>query len=102
MTDNPPVTSRESARRSPEQVLKQAPVEPIHDDGVRVFTIGTALFVVGSVVLYLGPGSWTSPDWWLTVGLTGVGIGLIAIAYCVWRRNKRDHEAALGIPAPTA
>ena len=101
MTDNPPVTSQESAKRSLEERLQQAPVKPVPDDGVRVFSIGTAFFVVGYVALQLARVRWGVPDWWYTVALPGIGIGLIAIGYCAWRRKKRARDAAHGIPAPT-
>lgn len=102
MSDNPSVTSPKSAIRSPERLLKQAPVEPIHDDGVRVFSIGTLVFVLGLVVLYAGRSTWAVPDWWFAVGMCGVGIGVVAAGYCAWRRNKRTKDAARGIAAPTA
>ena len=89
-------------RRSVEEVLKQAPVPPMHDDGVRPFAIGTIAFLVAAVVLFVAPQAWIIEAWWLDVALTGVGIGVFGTAYCVWRRNKRARDAALGIPPPTA
>ncbi len=82
--------------------MRTAPVAPLHDDGVRVFTIGTIVFVVAALVLWFGPASWQVPQWWLSVSVAGVVIGAIATGYCIWRRNKRARDAALGIAPPTA
>lgn len=82
--------------------LRQAPVAPLHDDGVRAFALGTLLFAAALVVLLLFGNDWQVSAWWTQVAATGVGIGAIGTAYCVWRRNKRAKDAALGIPPPTA
>ena len=96
------LTNSAIGRSGVEGMLRQAPIPPLHDDGVRVFAIGTALFAVASVVLAIGAGTWVLDDWWLSVALTGAGIGVIGTIYCIWRRNKRARDAAMGISAPTA
>lgn len=73
----------------------------MHDDGVRPFAIGTALFVVAAVVVYFAGDLWIVEPWWLRVAVTGVGIGAFGTAYCIWRRGKRAQDAALGIAPPT-
>lgn len=100
MTDNAPLTRKESARRSPEQILRQAPVEPVPDDGVRVFSIGTALFVTATIVLQLGRDQWDIPQWWLKVGLSGIVIGVLATVFSIWRRNRRPRRIANTDPTP--
>lgn len=76
-------------------------MEPLHDDGVRAFGIGTVAFALVLVVLAFGGRTWQLDPWWLHVAISGVVIGLLATAYCVWRRNKRAREAAAGIRPST-
>lgn len=91
-----------TGRRSVEEMLRQAPVPPMHDDGVRPFLIGTAAFVVAALVIWLAGDSWIIQDWWLEVAVTGIGIGAVGSLYCIWRRNTRARDAAQGIAPPTA
>ncbi len=102
MSDQVPADASESAIRAIEaSSLRQAPVPPVQDDGVRVFTIGTVLFALASLLL-LVDGQRLSEAWWLDAAITGVGIGVVGIIYCVWRRNKRARDAEQGIAPPTA
>ena len=78
------------------------PLQPLHRDGVAEFGLGTVVFAVASAVLYFGRDSLGVPAWWVPMALTGLVIGLIATAYCVWRRNKRARDAANGIATTTA
>src|SRR4051794_33003888 len=70
--------------------LVQAPVPAVDADGIRVVTVGTALFAVASVVLgYLYPSlAATGRDWWLAVCLSGAGLGLVGLLYC-WNRVRQ-------------
>ena len=68
--------------------LRQAPIEPLSDDGVRAFAIGTAVFALALLLALLMPQ--LAPErWWLTVTPTGTAIGVIGTGNCVWRRNQR-------------
>lgn len=81
--------------------LRQAPIEPLSDDGVRAFVIGTALFALVFLLALLMPQ--LAPErWWLTVTPTGTAIGVIGTGNCVWRRNQRTKDAAKVIAPPTA
>lgn len=103
MSGQLPDGPEEPALGSPvERLLRQAPVAPLHDDGVRVFTIGTIAFALGWVLLAVGGSAWAIDPWWREVALSGVVIGVVATAYCIWRRDKRAKDAAIGIPPPTA
>lgn len=81
--------------------MRQAPIEPLSDDGVRAFVIGTALFALVFLLALLMPQ--LAPErWWLAVAPTGTAIGAIGTGYCVWRRNQRTKDAAKVIAPPTA
>lgn len=81
--------------------MRQAPIEPLSDDGVRAFAIGTAVFALALLLALLMPQ--LAPErWWLTVTPTGTAIGVIGTGYCVWRRNQRTKDAAKVIAPPTA
>lgn len=81
--------------------MRQAPIEPLSDDGVRAFVIGTALFALVFLLALLMPQ--LAPErWWLTVTPTGTAIGVIGTGNCVWRRNQRTKDAAKVIAPPTA
>lgn len=80
--------------------LVQAPVPAVDADGVRVVSMGTALFGVASLVLaLLRPElAAASRGWWLGVCLSGFGLGLIGLLYCrsLARRRHRDQGAIRG------
>lgn len=71
--------------------LVQAPVPAVDADGIRVVTVGTALFAVASVVLgLLHPQLVDSGrGWWLAVSLSGAGLGLLGLLYCRQRVRRR-------------
>jgi hypothetical protein len=64
--------------------------EPLDPDGVRTVTVGTALW--GLAVLVLLPfeltGRLDGRHAALWVCVTGFGLGLVGIAYCVRRRDS--------------
>lgn len=72
--------------------LVQAPVLPLDEDGVVVGVIGTVLFAVATVVLWLNqPALEAHQDgWWLWTGVTGTVLGALGTAYCVYRKKHRD------------
>ena len=81
--------------------MRQAPIEPLSDDGVRAFVIGTALFALVFLLALLMPQ--LAPErWWLAVAPTGTAIGVIGTGNCVWRRSQRTKDAAKVIALPTA
>lgn len=73
--------------------LVQAPVPAVDADGVRVVTVGTALFGVASVVLALLRPQLDAAGrgWWLAVCVCGFLLGLLGIVYCrrLARRRRR-------------
>jgi len=71
-------------------LLVQAPVPAVDADGIRVVTVGTALFALAALVLaLLRPALEASGHgWWLLVCLSGAGLGLVGLLYC-WNRVRR-------------
>ena len=97
MTDLPPAPAGETQEPAvpPAPVhhhfLVQAPVPAVDADGIRVVTVGTALFAVASVVLgVLYPQLVDAGrGWWLAVCLSGTGLGLLGLVYCRNRVRQR-------------
>lgn len=71
--------------------LVQAPVPAVDADGIRVVSVGTALFAIASVVLgLLYPQlAATGRAWWLAVCLSGAGLGLVGLLYCGRRARQQ-------------
>ncbi|MEL4503778.1 DUF2530 domain-containing protein [Luteococcus sp. H138] len=70
----------------------QAPIRPLDEDGVTVAKIGTALWLVATLALWLRLDVLASngQQWWLWVGVSGVLLGLVGIWWCSRRRRRRD------------
>jgi hypothetical protein len=85
--------SRARKRRLP--LLAQAEVEPLDVDGVRALAVGTVLWLVAFLILlpFAEHLREDGREWWLATCLTGVGLGLIGLGYCVWRRSRRPSNA---------
>ena len=66
---------------------RQAPVAPVADDGVKALAIGTAAFIILTVVVASGgDANPTNKSWYLWVCLAGVAIGPAGLLFCLWRR----------------
>ncbi len=89
-----PRVSRE--HRPHPRFLAQAEIEPLDVDGVRAVAVGTLMWAVAFVALlpFADRLRQSGADWWLWVCLTGVGLGLIGLAYCLWRRSRLRRPAA--------
>lgn len=75
----------------PEPLLVQAPVKALDEDGIGVALVGTIAFVVAVIVLVLN-GAWLAQaghQWWLWVAISGAGIGVAFLAYCLIRKSRR-------------
>jgi type VI protein secretion system component VasK len=70
--------------------LVQAPVPPVDVDGFAVVTVGTAIFGLVSVFFAFADGWLATNDHstWLQVSVSGFVLGLVGLAYC-WRRRQR-------------
>ena len=90
------------APRTPSEhhhILVQAPVPAVDVDGIRVVTVGTALYAVAAVVTGLLHPRLAADGrgWWFAVCVSGFGLGLLGLIYC-WNR-VRQRRAGSG---PTA
>ncbi len=76
-------------------VLEQAPVRALDPDGAGIVSLGTAAFVVASVVcgIQFDALSAAGQGWWFGVCVVGVGIGLVGSAI-TWTRHRRRKAAA--------
>ncbi len=72
--------------------MVQAPVRALDPDGVAVVTTGTVGFAIGAVVCW-----WLAPDlaaagkqWYFMVSVTGTVIGLLGLAFGLFRKSRRN------------
>lgn len=68
-----------------------ADVDPLDVDGVRTVAVGTALWLVGFVMLlpFIGRLEEDGHLWWLWTCLAGFGLGLTGWDFCRRRRKAR-------------
>lgn len=87
----PPVPAGAEQPAAEHHMLVQAPVSAIDVDGLKVVSLGTLMFAVGAVILALEyPGLRAAGrGWWLGVAISGLVLGLIGLAYCQNRRQRR-------------
>lgn len=82
--------TRETRTRTPRRhVLVQATIPPLDEDGILAFGVGTAVFAVLTVLAVVERPALAAQGrgWWLWVAVSGLVIGLVAVAYCLWRRR---------------
>jgi len=72
-------------------LIQQAEVPPLDIDGVQAATVGTVVYAVATVVMALGYDRLAAAGdgWWLGVGISGFGLGLISLGYTISRRRRR-------------
>jgi hypothetical protein len=60
-------------------------------DGLNVTRLGLVLFAVASVLagVYYPQLERAGNGWWLGVCVSGFGLGLVGLAYCLYRRSRR-------------
>ncbi|MGH8867239.1 MAG: DUF2530 domain-containing protein [Actinomycetes bacterium] len=63
--------------------------QPLDVDGVFAVTAGTVGWAAAFLVLlaFRGELAERGDEWWLWTCLTGAGLGVLGLAYCVRRRN---------------
>lgn len=86
-----PTASGPSAGEQPHHFLVQAPVPVLDVDGFNVTILGLIAFAVGAVVtaVFYSDLQAQGRGWWLGVCLSGFVLGLIGMAYCLYRRSRR-------------
>ncbi len=74
----------------------QAPVPALDVDGLTAVVLGVIAFALASIGLgmYQTRLDAAGHGWWLGVALSGLGLGLLGLAYC-WRRRVRRHAGHL-------
>ena len=82
-----PVTARQPSRH----FLVQAPVPVMDVDGFNVTTLGLVVFGVASVLagIFYPELQRNGNGWWLGVCVCGFALGLVGLAYCLYRRSRR-------------
>jgi hypothetical protein len=81
-------------------LIAQAEVPPLDIDGVQAATVGSAMFALAAVIMALGYGRLAAAGdgWWLGVALSGLGLGLVGLAYTISRRRRRRQTTRPTIP----
>lgn len=71
--------------------LVQAPVPALDVDGLKATTIGLIAFAVASVITaaFYPQLQANGNGWWLGVSISGFGLGLVGLGYCLYRRQRR-------------
>ena len=83
-------------------LIQQAEVAPLDVDGVQAATVGTVIFAVATVIMVITYDRLVAADdgWWLGVAASGLGLGLISLAYTISRRRRRRRRST--VPDPKA
>mgnify|MGYP000902521411 CR=1 FL=1 len=79
-------------------LMVQAPVRALDPDGLAVVTAGTIGFAIGTVVCW-----WSFPQlsalgkgWYLGTSITGTVIGLLGLAFGLFRKVRRRQDGSAG------
>jgi uncharacterized membrane protein (UPF0136 family) len=82
--------------------LVQAPIEPVDEDGVAAAVVGTMVSLLATGVT-AWQNSWLASrgqGWWLWVAMTATCLGVMFIAYALYRKRRRLAPVA-AVPAET-
>lgn len=73
---------------------------PLETDDTLVVALGTALWVLGLVVLAVLrlATDVRVETWWLVMCACGIALGLVGVRYCRRRHEAIARDAALGLP----
>ncbi|HSK33525.1 MAG TPA: hypothetical protein VK903_08575 [Propionicimonas sp.] len=80
-------------------LMVQAPVRALDADGVAVVSTGTVAFAIAAVVCWVTRADLEAAGrlWYLGVSLTGTTLGLLGLAFGLYRKVRRRRQ--LGGPA---
>jgi hypothetical protein len=92
---DPAQTSSDPHREA--HLIQQAEVPPLDVDGVQAATVGTGVFAVATAIMAVGYDTLAAAGdgWWLGVGISGFGLGLISLVYTTNRRRRRRRGETL-------
>lgn len=81
--------------------MVQAPVRALDPDGVAVVSAGTVAFAIGAVTCWVLRADLESTGrlWYLGVSVTGTVLGLLGLAFGLFRKARRHRLEAAGLPA---
>lgn len=91
-------------------LMVQAPVRALDPDGVAVVSAGTLAFAIGAAVCWWNAAALQASGrlWYLGVAVTGTVIGLLGLAFGLFRKVRRrrrrlggDDSATTGAPMET-
>jgi hypothetical protein len=82
------------------RALRRPDPPPLETDDVHVVAVGTGLWALGLVVLLVlrVTGTVEVRDWWMSMCVAGIALGLLGVRYCQRRRAAIARDAALGLP----
>ncbi len=80
-------------------LMVQAPVRALDADGMAVVSTGTVAFAIAAVVCWFTRADLEAIGklWYLGVSLTGTALGLLGLAFGVYRKLRRRRQ--LSVPA---
>ena len=80
--------------------MVQAPVRALDPDGVAVVSAGTVAFAIGAVTCWVLRADLESTGrlWYLGVSVTGTVLGLLGLAFGLFRKARRHRLEAAGLP----
>lgn len=80
----------------PPRLPARTEILPLDVDGVRTVSVGTLIWALTFLALlpFADDLRRAGAEWWLWVCLTGVGLGLIGLTYCMIRRSGLRRAAA--------
>lgn len=84
--------------------LRQAPVDPLDQDGVMVAALGTLTWCGATIILLLNRASLErqGTGWWLWVAVTGVVLGITGTGWCLRRKARRPRPLPAEVDPPSA
>lgn len=80
--------------------MTQIHVDPLDVDGVGAVALGTVLWAIAFVVLFVLRDKLEQSDaqWWIAVAATGAGLGLLGLVYTTRRRAAYRRAGAKAEP----
>ena len=94
MTDCQDPTLAERPGERVQRMKLAAPVDPVNDDGVRVFGLGTILFALATIAVATIGQDWFPGAPALEICGVGTLIGLVGFWWCRRRRDRIARERA--------